>query len=83
MSSDVAYCRAMARFRRAQQREEMRQQIDDARCVVKAFAAKGIPMRTITIAGNTYELGEPEREKKTRYLTPLEEWKAKRNARQT
>jgi methylphosphotriester-DNA--protein-cysteine methyltransferase len=51
--------RAMDRISQAQRRKWLRQQIADALRVATAAKAAGFPVRSWTIAGVRYELGEP------------------------
>jgi DNA invertase Pin-like site-specific DNA recombinase len=69
--------RAYASISRMERRERIARQL----AVVQAAQKAGLTIRGATIEGVELELGAPEGPAKA-VLTPLEAWKAKRDARQ-
>lgn len=55
-----AILRNLDRLSEAERRRWMRQERAEALRTVKAATAAGMAMRAVTIAGATYELGEPD-----------------------
>jgi hypothetical protein len=53
-------CREIARISRAARRAQFRQKIADGLRVVNSAKAAGFPIKGVTIAGVTLELGSPE-----------------------
>jgi hypothetical protein len=70
--------REIAKADRKHRRQQLRQRTAEALAVLNAARKAGVPITSATFEGVTLKIGEPPKAA----LTPLEAWKAKRNARQ-
>ena len=68
--------RALTQIGRRERRDRLRQALE----VVKAARKAGLPVKAANIEGVDLQFAESENPAKA--LTPLDAWKAKRNARQ-
>lgn len=65
-----------------QSRRERRERVANALAVLRATQSAGFPLKRAVVEGVEMEFGAPAPEKAAATLTPLEAWKATRNARQ-